>query len=991
MITKGYVRLRCVDEPVIFRKPLDVPRSSSSDFGYAHEPVYNKPYSDGVSEAMSSDGSPIHSGTTSDEDDAFDKEFRENLKNAKPFALQSKDKLTNKTSNELNGPSTSKAAFSNPSSRSKAPRIQIPVPHFESNVRYNILSSLFVSVNTIPMSLFTHATTPVLEGSYPMRPFDSLGSLHPYTKPGRILNHNHHSRSSPSLTDTSRDSQSPFKDMSSAGSGYESISISTRSRASSIASELVRDKWQKLNLKKLWEFGKKTRKDEIQPGVRYEPIPDNCYSEIKYEFSYDDADDDDDDEEEEEESSGEENETDDDQPYGYLEGGKKKKRRNDDEDYEMRFYLNSLQVSSNTCSEFHYIAPQISIPPSSITQGVVLGTTIRCPLPYRFQKEHEEEDDLDMENYYVTHTFTPSLHSKSWPKGLYFRFNQQIFSIIQKQGTRGEMWPSRAQMEQIELSGCNAIPLGYRSMDFFNAEQILEWELNFQEAEINLLNSFRCPQWRAYMFAATIFRAFIAPLGPQGIGLEHIRNILYFMCHDDFSGWNDEQPGAHLKAILDKLFFFLSKSNMPSFFIRSRNLLQSIPEQNLRFVQGHLNKIRENLIIYSIYAFRNLMDVRKTKASYSFPNFQNLFEMLTVPEGELLKIQNPVLQMEKDQEDEKLREEAKLRAKKKMKGKKRHHDLLHREESIDKEFFTTVSTIHQEKQARAHHHHKRDKLNEKLWRDYRKYESKLKIERQKEKEKLKHDPDHRLPEHERRKSIDLKKMPMIREQFTPFRLLLIIQFFIKQFIEMAEKAYKMKSYGPATMYVIQVENLCEIVEDDKYKETISPFQDDDLDEYREKTLRLRALLARDSHQYILARLTVPPSSPSGRYTSEPMSPTLGSFPTFTNNWDLRKLPTPPSSEKNIQPSGKVLQKPNISSTLQSLPNQNPEPTIPPTLPPVLPSPTRVPVRRQESIKFVSSEPPATPPRPRSSAPPSRSVSRQSINLSFDHGEDSTDL
>lgn len=77
----GYVRLRCLDEPISERRPLNTPRASGSDFGYAHEPVYSKPYSDGIPEAHSEseEGAPS-TGTTSEEDDDMLK-FKETMKN----------------------------------------------------------------------------------------------------------------------------------------------------------------------------------------------------------------------------------------------------------------------------------------------------------------------------------------------------------------------------------------------------------------------------------------------------------------------------------------------------------------------------------------------------------------------------------------------------------------------------------------------------------------------------------------------------------------------------------------------------------------------------------------------------------------------------------------------------------------------------------------------------------------------------------------------
>lgn len=405
----------------------------------------------------------------------------------------------------------------------------------------------------------------------------------------------------------------------------------------------MRDKWQKQNVNRLWDFKKKSRKDQISVGGRYEPVPDDCIIPMKIEISYDAPIDEDEEDETEESEEDEEDDTDkssDEEEFNFSSGKleRKRKNQNPEDEYKLRFYLDSLQFSSNACSEFHYIGPCLSIPMASINNGVVVGTTIRCPIPYAFPTENETED---VGNYYVTYTFTPALHSKSWPANLYLHFNQQIFN---RKINHGKMWPSREQMEQIELYGCYTLPSGYRSVGFFNATQMLEWELNFHDCETILLSSMHNPHWRTYIFSAILFRAFIAPLGPQGIGLEHIRNILYCMCYDDFYGWNDEQPGAQLSMMLGHLLECLGKGKMPSFFIPSRNLLQSIPQHNLRYVQGHLHQIRENIIVYCIYAFRNLVKVQKSENSYKFPNLKYLYEILTGQETELLIMVSKLLE-----------------------------------------------------------------------------------------------------------------------------------------------------------------------------------------------------------------------------------------------------------------------------------------------------------------------------------------------------------
>lgn len=148
-------------------------------------------------------------------------------------------------------------------------------------------------------------------------------------------------------------------------------------------------------------------------------------------------------------------------------------------------------------------------------------------------------------------------------------------------------------------------------------------------------------------------------------------------------------------------------------------------------------------------------------------------------------------------------------------------------------------------------------------------------------------------------------------------------------------------------------------------------------------MRLRRAIGEDIGQYILSRVGASHLSQSSqpRLYHEPNSPTDGY--TFKNNWDLRKLPTPPPSVKESV-STKKLEKPNMLGSLQSFDNFPPA-NIPERLP--RDSQRNVP-RRQESFKFVENQvvPPATPPlRPR--------ITSSTVSMSFDVDDEmeSTDL
>lgn len=93
-------------------------------------------------------------------------------------------------------------------------------------------------------------------------------------------------------------------------------------------------------------------------------------------------------------------------------------------------------------------------------------------------------------------------------------------------------------------------------------------------------------------------------------------------------------------------------------------------------------------------------------------------------------------------------------------------------------------------------------------------------------------PEDRIPASERRKSIDLKQLPIIQERFSTLRKVLVIEFFIKHYINMAIKSNEFRAYAQSAMYIMNVENLCEILLDEKYDLGQTTLDVDTIEEYK---------------------------------------------------------------------------------------------------------------------------------------------------------------
>jgi hypothetical protein len=157
------------------------------------------------------------------------------------------------------------------------------------------------------------------------------------------------------------------------------------------------------------------------------------------------------------------------------------------------------------------------------------------------------------------------------------------------------------------------------------------------------------------------------------------------------------------------------------------------------------------------------------------------------------------------------------------------------QENIEVEFRTFIAVKPQEKP---------DKMQSKLRRRHMEHERKMKeLARQKKNGKLA--PDEKIPASERRKSIDLQQLPIIQEKFSTLRKVLIIEFFIKHFINMATKSNEYRAYAQSAMYIMQVENFCEILLDGTYNLGQTTLDREEIEEYKVYVLFIGMIFLRD--------------------------------------------------------------------------------------------------------------------------------------------------
>lgn len=303
--------------------------------------------------------------------------------------------------------------------------------------------------------------------------------------------------------------------------------------------------------------------------------------------------------------------------------------------FHVKTYLSSTKLSASALSDFDKIAMKLGLPAQTVDEAQVLGATIRCCVPSPSDTK-----------YKVLHTFTPTLQCKRWPEAYKQEFKERLQRIAYF--WNGEhvtpallTWPSESQITAILEKGCRTIPQGFYSTQFFNSKQSLEWLLTFPDAESILLGSFQHAHWHAYIISAILLRAFIFTYGPLGVGLEHIRSIMFQLCNEEFL-WNEQEIGDKLTLILQRLDESLSRPKLPSFFLAASNMMKSTARENTLFVKSRLKAVRENLIIHCLASLENLKRIHPEDRAFPFPDLRDLNRLLTLPEAELFLAVNNI-------------------------------------------------------------------------------------------------------------------------------------------------------------------------------------------------------------------------------------------------------------------------------------------------------------------------------------------------------------
>nr|CAD7569796.1 unnamed protein product [Timema californicum] len=240
----------------------------------------------------------------------------------------------------------------------------------------------------------------------------------------------------------------------------------------------------------------------------------------------------------------------------------------------------------------------------------------------------------------------PTIKCLSWPKDANEWIRRSRKSKVSQQEMIKFKWPTKRMVEKVQTMGCHVLPVGYIPARGDNRNRLIEWQLSFPEVEWFLETCLSHSQIRCYLFVMALYKSFLESFDPElGLLPSHIRTLLFWQCEKHYNDWPEERLGETLKMFVNIIYSALQKKHIENYFIRSQNLLESVPSPSILKVQEKIFRIRENLVMHMLISVRNLTylndEGNEIDNFYPVLDYQRLYDILTTKE--LLTLANPLL------------------------------------------------------------------------------------------------------------------------------------------------------------------------------------------------------------------------------------------------------------------------------------------------------------------------------------------------------------
>ncbi|XP_059222636.1 uncharacterized protein LOC106090810 isoform X2 [Stomoxys calcitrans] len=271
------------------------------------------------------------------------------------------------------------------------------------------------------------------------------------------------------------------------------------------------------------------------------------------------------------------------------------------------------------------------------------GELVRRRLAEQLHISHNEMDAATFRGssiYTNRYELIPAIYVAQnvteWPRCAFeFRLRTRPMSTNPQTGQQTQ-WPTRAMIKRIETFGFHVIPLGYAPKKLRNPFRDIEWRIVFPKAERYLEQHLTNAQIKVFMISKALLKSFVEPCEKNKslmFALDHLRSHLFWECERDYHAWPEEFLGEVLLRFIDSFKQRVREKHLSDYFIRERNLFESIPEYSLNTLYTILADVTANPLMHMMIAFRNL----EFPAVY-FPklNYKKLFENLV--ENDMLKL-----------------------------------------------------------------------------------------------------------------------------------------------------------------------------------------------------------------------------------------------------------------------------------------------------------------------------------------------------------------
>jgi hypothetical protein len=300
--------------------------------------------------------------------------------------------------------------------------------------------------------------------------------------------------------------------------------------------------------------------------------------------------------------------------------------------FETRYYLNSIIFMRGFADVFSDRLGESLGFTTGLDSATLQGARIYC------DTIHDAPDSRPVK---IRNEIIPTIFSAIWPKEALKWKARPRKRVSDPRPDAVYTWPTQAMLDQVHNLGCHLLPLGYMPTRGRNKEQLLEWQLAFPEAERYLETWLTHAQVRCLLFSMALYKSFLEPINTQlGLLPTHIRTLLFWQCERNYAAWPDDRPGETLRKFLEKMYDAIMQKDLPDYFIQRRNLFESTPSTHLLKVQEKLLRIRENLVMHTLLAVRNLRYV--DSSFYPVFDCKRLYHIITT--DNLVTLLNPLLQ-----------------------------------------------------------------------------------------------------------------------------------------------------------------------------------------------------------------------------------------------------------------------------------------------------------------------------------------------------------